>query len=73
MVGMSGPVVGMSSSTVRSQPSARAKVSALLKQRIVFNKNDGIILMTNDRPKYNLPLVNYNVYWPIIRQLSCMT
>ena len=22
--------------------------------------------MTNDRPVYILPLVNYNVYWPII-------
>ena len=22
--------------------------------------------MTNDRPLYILPLVNYNVYWPIV-------
>ena len=22
--------------------------------------------MTNDRPVYNLPLVNYKLYWPII-------
>ena len=29
--------------------------------------------MTNDRPVYSLPLVNYNVYWPIIGHLYCMT
>ncbi len=29
--------------------------------------------MTNDRPVYNLPLANYNVYWPIIGHLYCMT
>ena len=29
--------------------------------------------MTNDRPVYILPLVNCNVYWPIIGHLFCMT
>ena len=29
--------------------------------------------MINDRPVYNLPLVNINVYWPIIGPLYCMT
>ena len=28
--------------------------------------------MTNDRPVYNLPLVNYNVHWPIIGHLYNM-
>ena len=44
------------------------------KQRMVSNKKlRHTIQMTNDRPVYNLPLVNYNVYWPIIGQLYCMT
>ena len=29
--------------------------------------------MTNDKSVYNLPSVNYNVYWPIIGHLYCMT
>ena len=29
--------------------------------------------MTNDKSVYNLPLVNYNIYWPIIGHLYCMT
>ena len=29
--------------------------------------------MTNNRPVYILPFVNYNVYWPIISNLYCMT
>ena len=29
--------------------------------------------MTNDRLVYILPLYNYNVYWPIIGNLYCMT
>ena len=29
--------------------------------------------MTNDRPVYNFPLVNHNVYWPIIGLFYCMT
>ena len=29
--------------------------------------------MTNDRPVYILPLVNYNTFWPIIDHLYCMT
>ena len=28
--------------------------------------------MTNDRPAYILPLVNINIYWPIIGHLYCM-
>ena len=29
--------------------------------------------MTYHRPVHILPLVNYNVYWPIIGHLHCMT
>ena len=29
--------------------------------------------MTNDRLVYILPLVNYNLYWPIISHLYCTT
>ncbi len=29
--------------------------------------------MTNDRPVNNLPLVNYNINWPIIGHLYCIT
>ena len=29
--------------------------------------------MTNNRSVYNLPVVNYNVYLPIIGYLYCMT
>ena len=39
------------------------------KQRIVSNE----IQITNDRPVYNLPLVKYNVYCPIISHFYCMT
>ena len=28
--------------------------------------------MTNERPVYILPLVNSNVYWPVIGHLCCM-
>ena len=45
-----------------------------VKQRIEFNKKcRHTIQMTYDRPVYDLPLVNYNVYWPIIGNLYCMT
>ena len=44
------------------------------KQLIVPNKKcRHAIQMTNDRPVYILPLINYNVYWPIIGHLNCMT
>ena len=29
--------------------------------------------MTNYRPVYILPFVNYNVYWPMIGHLYCIT
>ena len=29
--------------------------------------------MTNNRPIYILPWVNYNVYWPIIGHFYCMS
>ena len=41
------------------------------KQRIVSNKKRRhTIQITNDRPLYNLPLVNYNVYWPTLFPLG---
>ena len=44
------------------------------KQLIVSNKKwRHKIQMTNDRPLYILPLVDYNVYWPIIGHLYCTT
>ena len=40
------------------------------KQLIVPNKKlRHKIQMTNDRPVYILPLINYNVYWPFIGHL----
>ena len=45
-----------------------------LEQQIMTNtKLRHTIQMTNDRPAYILPLVNYNVYLPIIGHLCCMT
>ena len=29
--------------------------------------------MTSNNVQYNLPLVNHNIYWPIIGYLHCMT
>ena len=44
------------------------------KQLFVRNKKwRQTIQMTNKRPAYILPLVNYNVYWSIIGHLYCMT
>ena len=46
--------------------------SGIVELFIVPTKNDKI-QMTNDVSVYNLPLVNCNVYWPIIGHLYCMT
>ena len=44
------------------------------KQLLVPNKKwRHKIQMTNDRPVYILPLVNYSAYWPIIDYLYYMT
>ena len=49
-------------------------VSLNEKQIIVLNKKCHLtIQITNDRPVYVLPLVNYNVQWPFIGYLYCMT
>ena len=38
----------------------------------VLKKCHLTIQITNNRPVYILPLVNYNVYWPFIGYLYCM-
>ena len=49
-------------------------VSLNEKQIIVLNKKCHLtIQITNDRPVHVLPLVNYNVQWPFIGYLYCMT
>ena len=47
-------------------------LNLIRKQLIVPNKKI-YKKITNDRPVYILPLVNYNVYWPIIGHFYCMT
>ena len=41
----------------------------IFKQLIVPKR----IQITNERPEYILPLVNCNVYWPLIGHLHCLT
>ena len=51
-------------------PHAQLKPKKLI---VPNKKRRHSIQMTNDRAVYILPLVNYNVYWPFVGHLYCMT